>query len=133
MKKISKQIISNYRKKLRLLIIQLEQKAFRSIYPNLLFQGSPTEIFRTCGNKKCKCAKGGTNRHGPYKVIQVQSKGKQKQLVLRKGREGYYEMAKLYVWNIKNLQEVRNIFYEVDILLKEVINLRTIKEIEDGE
>lgn len=129
MKKISNEKISSYRKKLNVLIGDLKNKAFKALYPDLLFAGSPQEVFRTCGKKKCICTRGGTFRHGPYKVIQINKKGRQRQIVLRKGREKFFHMAQLYVWHIANVAEVRKTLKGIDTLVAEVIELRSIEEI----
>lgn len=131
MGKISNEKVSRYRKKLSLLIAKLQEKSFRAIDSDLIFKGTPAEIYRTCGSKKCKCSKGGENRHGPYKVIQVMKAGKARQLVLRKGRERYYDMAKSYVWQMRNLKDIKSISSEIQALVQEFIALRAIEEIED--
>jgi len=133
MKELNKQKFSEYRKKLRQLLDSIEVKAFKLIHPDPLFRGSPTEVYRRCGNARCKCAKGGEYRHGPYKVIQINKDGKQKQLALKRGQEKYFDMATLYILQKGNHKRVKELLDGIDKLLDEVIRERTVEEIEDDE
>jgi len=131
--KLSKHRISEYRKRLRQLLDSLEIKTFKTIHPGPLFRGSPAEVYRRCGNPSCRCAKGGEYRHGPYKVIQVNKDGKQRQLALKKDQEKYFDMAKLYVLHKENHKRVGELLEAIDKLMDEVIKARTVEKIGDDE
>jgi HEPN domain-containing protein len=133
MKRISNEKISRYKKILRQLIDELDKKAFKSIYPDTLFRGSPVEVYRKCGKKNCKCTKGGENRHGPYKVIQVNRDGKQRQLTIKPGQEKYFEMAKSYVWHSNNYRSIKELLNKIDKLIETIINERLEENINDEQ
>jgi hypothetical protein len=63
--------LSKHRQRLRQLIDAIDKLAYQSTYPDPLIQGTPGEVFRTCGRKNCKCASDPANRHGPYLVIHL--------------------------------------------------------------
>ena len=128
MNQLSNQQISTYRQKLRVLLESLEKKVSKAFYSDALFQGTPIEVFRKCGNQNCKCAQGGDQRHGPYKVIQTKIDGRQKQVSLKGSEEKYFKMAQYYQWQISNYREVKMVLSQIDELMASAIDARIIRE-----
>lgn len=121
---ITTQIVSTYRKKLRLLIQEIEHLAFQCAYTDPLIRGSPGEVFRTCGKKSCKCSQGGAYRHGPYLVIQTFEKGKQKQVSLKKSERALWEQAKNYQFHKNNLVKLKTSTNQLNRLASEIMEQR---------
>ncbi|MBF0443604.1 MAG: hypothetical protein HQK54_16985 [Oligoflexales bacterium] len=133
MEKISNEKISAFKQLLKQLLNELEQKAFKAMHTDMIFRGSPAEVYRKCGKKTCKCAKGGTDRHGPYKVIQINRNGTQKQITLKPGQEKYFEMAKFYVWHNNNHKSIKDLLNKIDNLIANILELRTMEDINDEQ
>ena len=112
---------------LRELINLLEKKVSKAFFSDSIFQGTPIEVFRKCGNPNCKCNQGGDQRHGPYKVIQTKIDGKQKQVSLKESEGKYFEMAKFYKWQMDNHRDVQEILKQIDEIMLEALALRTIR------
>ena len=75
---IARTELSQYRQRLRNLISEIGRLSFYSASSDPLIQGTPGEVFRTCGKKNCKCADDPSERHGPYFVIQIYQEKKQR-------------------------------------------------------
>ena len=84
-----------------------------------MIHGLPHFIYRKCGKKNCKCAKG--NRHGPYAALSINKNGKQRIAIIRKS-DTYPVMkeAKRYRYFQETLSKIRKINREIDTLLEKV-------------
>ncbi len=116
--------LSKYRQQLHQLLEQIEQLAFQSAYDDKLIKGTPGEVFRKCGSKKCKCAKGSEYRHGPYPVIQIFKNGKQKQIAIRKNQKSLWEKARNYQKQMQYFSELKIRTHELENLAREIIENR---------
>jgi len=119
--------LSEYRKNLSQLIRKIENLAFYCAYSDPLIQGTPGEVFRTCGKKTCKCAIDPEQRHGPYKVLQIYQDKKQKQISLRKNQQEIWQQAKNYQKQNKYLLELRQVCAELAQLVQIILDARTKK------
>lgn len=117
-------ILSKYRQQLYQLLEQIERLAFQSAYEDKLIKGTPGEVFRKCGSKKCKCAKGSEYRHGPYPVIQIFKNGKQRQIAIPKNKKLLWEQAKNYQKQMQYFFELKTQVHELENLVKEIIENR---------
>lgn len=126
MKKVTKERASTYRQEIYRKVEQLKELCLKAGYPDLLFGGSPIEVYRTCGKKNCKCQEGGEKRHGPYQAIQVCREGKQRHITLKKDESDFFNMAKHYQYQMQNRRRV--ISTQEDILRKldEMLEARVI-------
>ena len=119
--------ISEYRKQLRHLIDQINKLAFHSAYEDSLIQGSPGEVFRTCGKKTCKCASDPADRHGPYLVIQVYQEKKQRQIALKKSQREIWQKAKHYQKQTKYFLELKETCSDLIKKVSEILDKRIEK------
>lgn len=116
--------LSKYRQRLRQLIDTIDKLTFQCAYSDPLIQGTPGEVFRTCGQKNCKCAIDLASRHGPYLVVQVYQEKKQRQIALRQAQKEIWQQAKNYQKQMKTLSLLKKTCLELTTLVHEVINQR---------
>jgi|ERR1700738_5005337 len=124
---ISTTQLSLHRKRLRQLIDKINTLSFLCAYGDPLIQGTPGEVFRTCGHKNCKCAMDPTQRHGPYKVIQIYQNKKQRQVALKKEQSEIWQQAKNYQTQMKTLLELKDICLELTDTVQSIIMSRVEK------
>ena len=122
---LSTKNISSYRKQIRELVNKINRLSFYCAHTDSLIKGCPGEVYRTCGNPGCKCAKNTVDRHGPYPVIQISKKGKSKQIAIRQDQKELWQKAKNYQKQMNNLFELKKCFDEVEHLIRHVIEERT--------
>jgi Family of unknown function (DUF6788) len=117
--------LSQYRHRIRQLLVKIEKLSFQFARADLLVQGTPGEVFRTCGKKTCKCTIDPDKRHGPYPVIQIYQNKKQRQVTIKKNQKEIWQRAKNYQKQMKNLLELKKNCAEltgtVDKILRERI------------
>ena|SRR5215469_11306014 len=117
--------LSQHRQHLRQLLDKIEKLSFQCAYSDPLVQGTPGEVFRTCGKKTCQCATNFAKRHGPYLVIQVYQNKKQRQIAIRKDQKEIWQQAKNYQKQMNVLLELKKVCAEltdtVDNILMERI------------
>jgi len=124
---IDKQIVSKHRQAVRKLLDKIDELSFVSAHPDPLIKGSPSEVFRTCGKKPCRCATQPDNRHGPYPVIKIYRNGKQRQIALKKSQKEEWQLAKNYQKQIEKFLELKSSCAELEKLVKNFIEYR-VKE-----
>ncbi len=92
---------------------------FSLLHGKSMIHGLPHLIYRKCGKKNCKCAKG--NRHGPYAALSINKNGKQRIAIIRNA-DTYPIMkeAKRYRYFQETLSKIRKINREIDTLLEKV-------------
>lgn len=92
---------------------------FSLLHGKSMIHGLPHLIYRKCGKKNCKCAKG--NRHGPYPALSINKHGKQRISIIRNA-DTYPVMkeAKRYRYFQETLSSIRKINREIDTLLEKV-------------
>jgi hypothetical protein len=122
---VSNEAISHYRKRIRELLKKIEKLSFYGVYSDWLIKGSPGQVFRKCGKPNCKCAKNPNDRHGPYLVIQIKNAKTSKQIALRKDQKELWQRAKNYQKQMKNLQDLKNAYFELEKTVREIIHKRT--------
>ena len=116
--------LSKYRQQLRQLIEMINKLTYQCAYSDALIKGTPGEVFRTCGQKNCKCATDPKLRHGPYLVIQVYQDKKQRQIALRKEQKDIWQKAKNYQKQITTLAQLKKTCSELTETVHDVINKR---------
>jgi hypothetical protein len=119
--------LSKYRYRLRKLIDTIDKLAYQCAYSDPLIQGTPGEVFRTCGQKNCKCAIDPAERHGPYLVMQIYQEKKQRQVALRQDQKEIWQQAKNYQKQIKALSQLKKTCTELTDTVREVITQRLEK------
>ncbi len=124
MASLNKSKISQYRKKIKMLLKELDYPLTRSLYLDPLIKGVPGEVFRKCGKKNCACAIDPRKRHGPYKVISIYKNKKQKQIFIKKSDENIWNYVVNYQKQINNIKKARDIFNQIESIALEIIELR---------
>src|SRR3990167_378601 len=113
--------LSHYRHQFRKLLDQIEKLSFKCAYADPLIQGTPGEVFRTCGKKTCKCATDNSKRHGPYLVIQIYQDKKQRQVAIRKDQKEIWQKAKNYQGQINTLSELKAVCAELTDTVQKIL------------
>jgi hypothetical protein len=116
--------LSAYRKRIQVLLKQIDRLSSRCLFPDPLIRGTPVEVMRTCGKQTCKCMKDPKDRHGPYKVIAVVKDGKQRSIPLGKDKQELWSLVQRYQFQIKKLSELKNAASELVDVVWEVIERR---------
>jgi hypothetical protein len=113
--------LSKYRQRLRELINSINKLAYQCAYSDPLIQGTPGEVFRTCGQKNCKCLSDPAERHGPYQVVQIYQEKKQRQIALRQDQKEIWQQAKNYQKQMKTLSHLKKTCAELTDTVHDVI------------
>ena len=124
MQPLTAQIISRYRQLFRGLIKDIDRAASRCLFSDTLIQGSPAEVYRTCGKASCKCMKSKEDRHGPYLVIQIYRDGRQRQVAIKKEQKQLWDKAKHYQFQLECLAKLKLSCDELQKLVAEIIERR---------
>lgn len=124
---ITKNELSKYRKKLDELLKRIQYLSSKCLFIDDLIKGTPGELYKKCGKKSCKCYKNEDDRHGPYKIIQVRIGKKQKLIPLKKDNYHQWDLAKHYQYQIDKLKELTMAQQDLEALVKEVIEKRTME------
>lgn len=119
--------LSKYRQRLRKLIDSIDKMAYQSAYSDTLIQGTPNEVFRTCGQKNCKCLSDKAKRHGPYLVVQTYQDKKQRQFAVRQDQKEIWQKAKNYQKQMATLSELKKACKELTDTVHEIITQRLEK------
>lgn len=119
--------LSKHRQRLRQLLDAIDKLAYQCAFSDPLIQGTPGEVFRTCGQKNCKCASDPANRHGPYLVIQVYEDKKQRQVALKQEQKEVWQKAKNYQKQMKTLSTLKKTCAELTGTVREILNQRLEK------
>lgn len=119
--------LSQYRKKLKQLIDQINGLAFYCAYSDPLIQGTPGEVYRTCGSKKCLCASDPKQKHGPYPVIQIYQNKKQRQVSIKKEEKEIWTKAKNYQKQYNTLLKLKETSAVLADLVREILDKRIEK------
>jgi hypothetical protein len=128
MKTIDKEKVSRYRQEITRAIERLKEQYLMAGHADLIFGGTPLEVYRRCGKPTCRCSKDDQYRHGPYRVIGVRDGGTVRQVTLRKDEGRYFDMAKHYQWQAQNRAEIVELQEELLKKLDVMIEARTIWE-----
>lgn len=126
MKKVSKEQVSRYRQDVSKLLDEIKRLTLKAGYQDLLFGGTPIEVYRTCGKENCRCSQGGDNRHGPYRAIQIRHGGIQRQITLRKDEGAFFEMAKNHQYQVANRERLVELQKSLLDKLNAMLEARTI-------
>lgn len=116
--------LSKYRQHLRQLVDEIDKLAFQSASVDPLIQGTPGEVFRTCGQKNCQCATDRAYRHGPYLVIQVYQNKKQRQIALKQEEKVLWQKAKNYQKQIHTLAQLKKTCAQLTHVVRGLIQKR---------
>jgi hypothetical protein len=119
--------LSKYRHRLRQLIDSIDKLAYQCAYSDPLIQGTPGEVFRTCGQEKCKCLSDPAERHGPYLVIQIRQEKKQRQIAIRQDQKEIWQQAKNYQKQIKTISQLKKTCAELTDTVYEILTKRLEK------
>jgi hypothetical protein len=110
--------ISRFRK--RVFILDQERKRLQDLLlrPKEMVYGSFYEIYRRCGNPRCRCAKGDKHQ---AKVLSLQEDGKTRLVYVRRSDEIWVgEQAENYRIYQKHMARIRKINEEIFEILKEL-------------
>ena len=107
------------RKKLHLLDKERRLNIFKLIHGEQMVHGIPYKLFKKCGNKNCKCAKG--ELHGPYPALSICKNGKQKIVMIKQeDMISVVPQAKRYQSYRRIVSKIHKINKEIDKILLEV-------------
>jgi len=113
--------ISSIRKKIYFLEQQRKKTLDFLLHPKEMVSGSIYTVYKKCGNKRCRCAKG--SLHGPFSYLSKKIDGKTKLTFIRKADEDKIvkeaENYRKYIKAMANLNRVDKKIYN---------NLKKIKE-----
>ena len=126
MKKISKEWLSHYRRRVYQCLERVKEYYIGAATSELLFGGSPMEVYRQCGKENCRCTQGGEFRHGPYRVITVRDGSTVRQVTLRQDEGHFYEKAKSYQEQRANRAKIVELQEELLNQFDALIEKRTI-------
>jgi len=108
----------------RLLILNRERAKHVSslVHGKPMVLGIPHYVYRRCGNKNCKCAKG--QKHGPYPALSVNKDGGRKIVMIKKDDALIVlEESRRYKHYQETLAKIRRVHKETDELLEELKKL----------
>lgn len=92
--------------------------------PRPMTIGSLYEIYKKCGNLRCKCGKG--KRHGPFMCLSFSIGGRHKMVFVRKKDQAVIsKQAANYCKYQKWMAEIRKINEEVFEILKQIREAHT--------
>ncbi|MBU4259273.1 MAG: hypothetical protein KJ976_10125 [Proteobacteria bacterium] len=116
--------ISQARQKLSVLNKERAKSIFSLIHGKPMVLGLPHYVYRRCGNKNCKCAKG--HKHGPYLALSVNKDGGQKIVMVKKvDALTVREESRRYKNYQETLAKIRRINKEIDEILDELKKITT--------
>lgn len=116
--------LSAYRKRIRVLVQQIDRLSSRCLFSDPLIRGTPVEVMRTCGKPTCKCMKDPKDRHGPYKMISVVREGKQRSIPLGKDKAELWPLVQRYQFQVEKLSELKKATSELADVVWKVIERR---------
>ena len=119
--------LSACRQRVHNLVEKIQFLSSRCLFADELIKGSPAEVYRKCGRPDCKCAAGGINRHGPYKVIQVTRGKRSRQICLRAGQDKFWQLAQNYQHQVEKYLELKRSCSELLKFVNEVIAKRVVE------
>lgn len=128
MKTVAKERVSRFRQGVVKLIEELKRCCLKVGHEDLVFKGTPQEVYRRCGKSNCRCAGSDEFRHGPYRAIHTWHEGHQKQISLSKSEQHYYKMAQHYQYQYHNRQEIQRLQEEIMKAVDAMLGARTIWE-----
>ena len=104
---------------------------FHLVHGKPMIHGLAHEVFRKCGKKNCRCAKG--SLHGPYPALSINKKGKQIIKMVRKtDMSSVLKQSERFRYFQQTLARIRKINKEIDGLLTEIRN-STSTDYEQGD
>jgi len=116
--------ISNIKKKIRFLEGQRQAKITYLLKPKDMVSGSIYTVYKKCGNKNCRCARG--KPHGPFYYLSRKEDGKTKLTFVRRADEGTIEeRAYNYKKYIKNMADLGKIDKKIYGYLKKIKGQKT--------
>ena len=103
---------------------------FQLVHGKPMIHGLAHDVFRKCGKKNCRCAKG--SLHGPYPALSINKKGKQKIVMIRKADMSVtVKKSERFRYFQKTLARIRRINKEIDSLLIETRNSTSTDYVDD--
>lgn len=124
---ITKEQLSRYRQSIGQLVKKVDWLASRCLFVDPLIHGSPAEVYRRCGRKRCACSTDDNKRHGPYKVIQVVKQKRSRQVCLRRDQEHLWPLAQHYQYQVEKLSELKRACQALQDSVQEVIDQRIME------
>ncbi|PIU28693.1 MAG: hypothetical protein COT09_04175 [Candidatus Hydromicrobium americanum] len=87
-----------------------------------MVDGSIYTVYKKCGNKNCRCAKG--ELHGPFKYLSKKVDGKTKLTFVRKADEPGVEIKatnyRKYINHMARLGKIDKKIYEMVVMIKKI-------------
>jgi hypothetical protein len=121
---VSANELSQFRQRVGRLLFEIRHLSRFRLKSDALIHGTPGEVFRTCGKKNCACMTDEKKRHGPYHVIQIVTKGKQRQVTLRKQDEESWKKSKQYQLEVQKMDELKKVCEQLQSVLWELLEKR---------
>ena len=131
MKTLSRKYLSKQRKELSSKLLHLSRLYQGVCSDKPLFHGKPAKVYRKCGKAQCRCAEGGDNRHGPYRIIRVFRDKKSTQVTLKQDEAHFYEMANSYQEQVRARKRIIELQKELLAMFDEVIRGRKLWDKKD--
>ena len=112
--------ISNLRKSIASLEAQRKKIIDYLLNAHDMVDGSIYTVYKKCGNKNCRCAKG--KLHGPFKYLSKKVDGVTKTVFVRKADEANVEIKatnyRKYITHMARLCKIDKKIYEMVAMIK---------------
>lgn len=114
--------ISNLRKSIASLEAQRKKIIDYLLNAHYMVDGSIYTVYKKCGNKNCRCAKG--KLHGPFKYLSKKVDGVTKTVFVRKSDEANVEIKatnyRKYIIHMARLCKIDKKIYEMVAMIKKI-------------
>ena len=114
--------ISNLRKSIASLEAQRKKIIDYLLNAHDMVDGSIYTVYKKCGNKNCRCAKG--KLHGPFKYLSKKVDGVTKTVFVRKADEANVEIKatnyRKYITHMARLCKIDKKIYEMVAMIKKI-------------
>ena len=115
--------ISRLRQRIFSINIKRKKLLDRLSRPKEMIEGSLYDVYKKCGNPRCRCASG--KRHGPFKYLSLRVAGKTKLTFIRRKDEGWViPQAKEYQSYQRDLAELRKEDGEIARMISRIRNFK---------
>ena len=114
--------LSSIRKNIINLKTQREKILYYLLNAHEMIDGSIYTVYKKCGNKNCRCAKG--SLHGPFKYLSKKVDGVTKLTFIRRADEPNIEIMatdyRKYITHMARLAKIDKKIYEMVVMIKKI-------------
>lgn len=114
--------LSSIRKNIINLKTQREKILYYLLNAHEMIDGSIYTVYKKCGNKNCRCAKG--SLHGPFKYLSKKVGGVTKLTFIRRADEPNIEIMatdyRKYITHMARLAKIDKKIYEMVVMIKKI-------------